>query len=42
MGNINNSAEGKVIFNGEYNILQQIGVGKTANVYLAESIKNPT
>ena len=41
MGN-QSSTGGRAIFNGEYHVLQQIGLGKTANIYLAESIENPT
>ena len=40
MGN-HTSVEGRAIFNGEYHVIQQVGIGKTANVYLAESIENP-
>ena len=43
MGNQSpNSGESRTIFNEKYHLLQQIGTGKTANVYLIESIENPT
>ena len=41
MGNQLDS-NGPPVLNGKYNILSQIGEGKTAMVYLAESISDPT
>jgi hypothetical protein len=41
MGNQIDS-NGPPVFNNKYNIISQIGEGKTAMVYLAEEISDPT
>ena len=42
MGNSLKNEGGYPIFNGEYQIINQLGEGKTAHVFMVQSIKEPT
>ena len=44
MGNQNRpeSQHNNLVLNGEYELMSLLGNGKTAMVYLAKSVKNPT